>query len=284
MNLAAVSMLLCDTSFSQNYIQGQIVVDSDHPEWFRYYGGLMWFDPTDGSKDSVVKVFLPSGTNYFTRPVSFGDEVALYLFRSGFDDPLPVILSSFYADYQDKQIIVKWRTESEIENLGFILLRSTDQGQNYSEIASYEHIQTLKGQGTTSKPTDYHYADENVLPNQTYLYILQEVDFDGQITTHGPIEIGIAEISVIDHALLYQNYPNPFNSYSTISFFLSENNHVTLTLFDLLGVPIDRLVRTNLPAGEHRIKIDGRKLSSGNYFYELRAGKHVSSRKMQIVR
>ena len=68
---------------------------------------------------------------------------------------------------------------------------------------------------------------------------------------------------------LYQNYPNPFNSFTTIRYELPEPAHVTLTIYDVLGREITKLVDEQKAAGEYRVKFNAEGLSSGIYLYRI---------------
>jgi len=84
--------------------------------------------------------------------------------------------------------------------------------------------------------------------------------------------------------LLAQNYPNPFNPATTISFQVSLKSKVSLKVYDILGNEIAGLVNEEKPAGSYTIKFDGSNLASGVYFYTLRAGSFVQSRKMILLK
>jgi hypothetical protein len=87
---------------------------------------------------------------------------------------------------------------------------------------------------------------------------------------------------------LYQNYPNPFNPSTRISFELSEPSHVRLSIFSVAGKLIRELVNEPLNEGFKSVFWDGRDsdgnlVSSGVYFYRLKAGGDVQSRKMILL-
>jgi len=80
------------------------------------------------------------------------------------------------------------------------------------------------------------------------------------------------DINPIPHQYeLSQNYPNPFNPSTVISYALPVDAKVTLKVFDILGREITTLVSQEMNAGVHRIKFDASQLSSGIYFYAIRA-------------
>jgi hypothetical protein len=89
---------------------------------------------------------------------------------------------------------------------------------------------------------------------------------------------------------LEQNYPNPFNPSTKIKFTIPvilsgvERSITTLKVFDVLGNEVSTLVNEHKPAGEYEIDFDGTGLPSGIYFYKLKAGSYVQSRKMVLLK
>jgi len=83
---------------------------------------------------------------------------------------------------------------------------------------------------------------------------------------------------------LDQNYPNPFNPATVISYSLVTEGNVTLKIFDILGNEIAVLINEVKEPGKHSIEFNASKLSSGLYFYELRSGEIVISKKMMVVK
>ncbi len=70
-------------------------------------------------------------------------------------------------------------------------------------------------------------------------------------------------------------YPNPLTETSLISFVLSENSHVRVTIFDVLGKEIGRIFDSNLSIGEHQINLSKGKLEAGTYFVNLMVDNHT---------
>ena len=83
-------------------------------------------------------------------------------------------------------------------------------------------------------------------------------------------------IEIPSSFVLQQNYPNPFNPSTQINFSLPQNSAVKITVYNLIGEVVKELVNTDLNSGTHTVNwnsedASGNKVSSGVYFYELRA-------------
>ncbi len=87
---------------------------------------------------------------------------------------------------------------------------------------------------------------------------------------------------------LYQNYPNPFNPTSRIRFSIpattSWHPHVTLEVFDLLGREVTTLVNRELPAGTFDVNFTADGLSGGVYFYRLRVGDYLETKRFILLK
>lgn len=83
---------------------------------------------------------------------------------------------------------------------------------------------------------------------------------------------------------LSHNYPNPFNPVTSIRYSLPKTSKVTLTVFDLLGRKVETLVNREKKAGRYTIKWNASKLSSGIYFYRIKAGKFTDVKKCILMK
>lgn len=83
---------------------------------------------------------------------------------------------------------------------------------------------------------------------------------------------------------LEQNYPNPFNPSTTFRFSLPAKANVTLVVFNQLGEKVAEVMSNELEAGAHHINWSAEKLSSGIYFYELRAGDCRAVKKFTLLK
>jgi len=102
-----------------------------------------------------------------------------------------------------------------------------------------------------------------------------------------PVEL--IESGIVDDYKLEQNYPNPFNPSTTIRYNILESGRVTLKIYDLLGREIKTLVNENQINGKYQVLWNGENnfgsnVSSGVYFYQLKAGDFIQTKKMILLR
>ncbi len=106
--------------------------------------------------------------------------------------------------------------------------------------------------------------------------------------------IGINKINseVPTRFRLEQNYPNPFNPVTKIKFDiaqhtpypLSRGEFVTLKVYDITGREIQTLVKEKLNPGSYEVTFDGSNYASGIYFYQLRSGEFLETKKMLMIK
>ncbi|MGH2575022.1 MAG: T9SS type A sorting domain-containing protein, partial [Ignavibacteria bacterium] len=97
--------------------------------------------------------------------------------------------------------------------------------------------------------------------------------------------IGIKLISsIVKEFSLNQNYPNPFNPTTNISFSIPTKEFVYLRVYDFLGREVKTLINQDLSPGEYEYEFEADNMSSGFYYYSLRAGENVSVKKMVLVK
>jgi hypothetical protein len=81
-----------------------------------------------------------------------------------------------------------------------------------------------------------------------------------------------------------QNYPNPFNPGTTISFALRESSHIQLNVYNMLGQKVGELINGRHSVGSHEVYFDAKSLTSGVYYYELKADGQRLVRKMTLLK
>ncbi len=108
--------------------------------------------------------------------------------------------------------------------------------------------------------------------------ILDDLEFSGiatDVENNNQIRIEYA---------LNNNYPNPFNPSTTISYSIPENGHIKLGVYDVLGNEVAQLVNGYKSSGNYSYLFDASNLTSGIYFYTIRAGNFVETKKMLLMK
>ena len=101
----------------------------------------------------------------------------------------------------------------------------------------------------------------------------------------GVTSIGEERINRIpSEYFLSNNFPNPFNPSTTIRYSIPQSTNVTIKVFDILGSEIETLVNKEKPSGTYEITWNAENLPSGIYFYQLKAGSFVETKKMILLR
>ncbi|MFA5012254.1 MAG: T9SS type A sorting domain-containing protein [Ignavibacteria bacterium] len=193
---------------------------------------------------------------------------------------LPVSLSSFTSSVNKNSVELKWKTSSEINNLGFDIERKSMND------AAWKKVANIKGAGNSNTEKSYSYNDAN-LQTGKYSYRIKQIDFNGNYKYYdlqGEVFVGVP----LKYDLS-QNYPNPFNPVTKINFELPNDSKVSLVIYDVTGREIMRLVNNEVrQAGYHTVVINGSTLSSGIYFYRMNAegnGKNFNmTKKMALVK
>ena len=107
-------------------------------------------------------------------------DIATPGFRLG--GPLPVSLSSFrpVRDKATGAVVIRWITQSELNNAGFNILRSETKNGDF-KVVNLKGL--IAGHGTTSEKHVYEWKDTTAKPNVVYYYQIEDVSFEGQHTT-----------------------------------------------------------------------------------------------------
>lgn len=142
--------------------------------------------------------------------------------------------------------------------------------------------QTQDG-GTLLKQVPNGNGDGNINQNEFY-------EFDYSITSANEVNLNISDFK------LYQNYPNPFNPITKIKFSIPnvvEAYHasinsaivgVVLQIYDVLGNNIATLVNEYRRPGNYEVLWDASGFPSGVYFYQLRIGGYIETKKMVLMK
>ncbi len=87
-----------------------------------------------------------------------------------------------------------------------------------------------------------------------------------------------------ENFLLFQNYPNPFNPSTKISWQAPVGSWQTLKIYDVLGNEVATLVDEYKPSGSYEVEWNPGDFSSGVYFYQLKVGNFIGTKKMILLK
>jgi hypothetical protein len=186
---------------------------------------------------------------------------------------IPVELTSLTASTGGNGILLKWTTATETNNKGFEIQRKLGSSK-------YATIGSVEGKGTTTYTTDYSFIDR---PQSTgkYVYRLKQIDFDGTYEYSKSVEI---DWTPVEEFALAQNYPNPFNPTTTLKYNIKEKVNVRLSVMNLLGEEVALLVNEDKDAGSYSVIFNAVDMPSGVYYYQIKAGNFVETKKMVLLK
>jgi hypothetical protein len=190
--------------------------------------------------------------------------------------PTATLLYSFAADLDGSDVRIRWTLSEIDEGVEFLVLRASEPSVIFVQIPSIDIDQD---------GMSFIFLDEGCEPSMTYYYrvVVQNGTERKVLFETGPVSTPAMPLS------LDQNLPNPFNPRTTISYSLPERCRVELEVYDVTGRRIAVLVNRVQSRGSYSVDwngldASGNMVGSGVYFYRLKAGKHMLSRKMVLVR
>ncbi len=197
-------------------------------------------------------------------------------------DFIPVELASFSSEVNDGKVKLNWITATETNNSGFEVERVLlNDKVATDEKSTWKKIGFVKGNGTSTNINIYNFIDEQVTFSGKYRYRLKQIDFDGSYKYTNAIDVLVNQPL---NFTLEQNYPNPFNPSTTIKYAVSNKQLISLKVFDILGKEVETLVNEVEEPGNYSIVFNASKLGSGIYFYQMRAGGFVETKRMSLVK
>ncbi|KAA3615828.1 MAG: T9SS C-terminal target domain-containing protein [Calditrichaeota bacterium] len=112
-----------------------------------------------------------------------------------------------------------------------------------------------------------------------FIYLTEELS--AYYSTVTSIDVPVNDLTY--NFSLSQNYPNPFNPSTTINYQLKTKSYVQLTVYDISGRQIKKIVDQHQNIGHYSVTFDASNLTSGIYVYRLKSGLYEQSRKMILI-
>ncbi len=194
--------------------------------------------------------------------------------------PLPVELTTFTATVHEQSVVLHWETQTEVNSFGFEIERKSEKD------SEWKNIGYIGGKGNSNGKQSYEFTD---YPEHYGIlsYRLKQIDNDGAFSYSDILDV---EFYAANKFELLQNYPNPFNPTTTIKYTIPQINNVetlhatSLQIYNILGEEIATLVNERQAPGNYTVQFDASDLPSGTYFYTLRVGNFVATRKMILLK
>ena len=171
------------------------------------------------------------------------------------------------------------RSQTQIHNtmgdtLGPVYYSSADSG-----LIAYWRFDELEDLGVNGDGAD-DVRDYSIYGSHGDLVGDATLDISGAIAG---IELDYNNIQPEEFKLI-QNYPNPFNPATTIKYQISKLSFITLKVYDVLGNEVATLVNEEKPAGKYEVEFNGSELTSGIYFYQMKTGSFIETKKMVLIK
>jgi hypothetical protein len=172
------------------------------------------------------------------------------------------------------QIDLSWSDTTGNED-GFIIEQKTSG--SYSIVATVDANVTSFSSTGLSELTEYSYRVQ-AFNISGYSEYSNEISATTEANTNTS-----SKIPSTGNDLMLQNYPNPFHSTTRIEYTIPSSCLVSLKVYDFSGRELTTLVHEQKPEGLHIIIFDGSHLSSGTYYFKLRAGDIIATRKFVLM-
>jgi SdrD B-like domain/Secretion system C-terminal sorting domain len=156
--------------------------------------------------------------------------------------------------------------------------------KNTSMSVFSQALSVLVQNGKTFSMRIYPYALQNSNAAVPSFAIHNNILICGTTSSVASIDEGKTGNVIPKNFQLYQNFPNPFNPSTIIQYDIPKTSFVKLSVYDILGREISVLVDEEKGPGEYNIIFNEKELTSGIYFYVIRAGVFVQIRKMILIK
>ncbi len=231
--------------------------------------GLTIYFP-DNSND--YNEYYPTVSLDFLEDTDWNGFLELYL-----EYDVPVLLQHYASSWKGNHVEITWtlKDSNPEAELSFTVMRRAGTSGHFERITDPE----IECNGSEYKLRDY-----SVKNGETYTYRVEVLEDNVAVTSFD------TELKTPAYALaLFQNHPNPFNQVTEIEFVLPEDGHVVLEVFDISGKRVRVLADRTMPAGRYSESWDGRSgsgeyVASGLYFYRMKTGEGIITKKCVMLR
>ncbi len=172
---------------------------------------------------------------------------------------LPIELLSFKANYNGKNVELKWETASETNN-DFFTIEKSKAG------IEFEEVTTIKGAGNSSFNRQYAAVDYEPIEGTSY-YRLKQTDYDGKYAYSDMVAVHTENYIINDITVM----PNPFTHNVDLVFNSKESGQSVLTIFDVAGHTVFSS-EISATKGKNKINLNLSEFEKGIYILSLSTG------------
>lgn len=186
------------------------------------------------------------------------------------------------SSHNDDEVNLIWNTDSSESQINELI--------NFTiQIAEDVHFQNYLVDKSNLDSTTYTFSE--LESNRTYYWRIRENvgnesgdwsnvwSFETESITNTSDEERIPK-----NTTLKDNYPNPFNDVTRIRYTISEQEHVSISVYNAVGHLVTTLVDETMESGVYDVEFDSSGLSSGTYLYKMRTESHMDTKPMMLIK
>lgn len=237
--------------------------------WTMYFG--IFYNPSGLGMYRGTKYFLVDAHDYFPKKPIIATEFGYWSTEqmTQFTEQIQTFDSTFLA-FQPRLPIDKNGVYNPAGFLAGITWWCIFDWYTHQQNSGFQSMGLIRMNRTTAKPV------KTTLANMYQQY----ANYSEYITSAKKLD----SRNIPSAFSLEQNYPNPFNPNTTIRFSLPQESDVQVKILDLLGNEVALLVNERLEAGTYSREWQAQSFASGVYFYQIKAGRFVNTRKMLLLK
>jgi hypothetical protein len=125
---------------------------------------------------------------------------------------------------------------------------------------------------------------KNIYFGSYYAWTVEKWSYTGTLPNIPTTSVRQSSIANPAEYELTANYPNPFNPSTNFRFSIATRQFVSVKIFDMLGHEVASLVNDEMDAGTYTVEWNASNVPSGVYFYQIKAGAFLSTKKMTLMK
>lgn len=198
------------------------------------------------------------------------------------NQPLPVELGCFEARLRDRSVLLRWETETELQNFGFEIQRCAVASPGAAQAAPWAVLAFVPGDGDRHTPRWYEWTDSLGNQSGTLWYRLRQIDRDGS-STLSPVRQVIAAPEC-DGLRIGAPWPHPARHFIVVPLSTDRERVVTIEIRSLTGTQVAVLSAVRLlPAGGQDLRLSCGHWPRGPHVLTVRDGARFTVRLLLLI-